>query len=118
MLSNHPPTGHQNVLLCGKTIIHSGAVLRGDLAKIKIGILQRNRAIGKYGVVKEEVVLRPTYKRHKGQLTYCTLDIGDYVYMDSGSIICASKIGSNVFIGKNVIIVTNFGSNSSLTDAS
>jgi UDP-3-O-[3-hydroxymyristoyl] glucosamine N-acyltransferase len=30
---------------------------------------------------------------------------GDYVYVDSNTVICANKIGSNVHIGKNCVIV-------------
>jgi dynactin-5 len=55
-------------------------------------------------IVREEVVLRPTYTKTKGKLKYVTLTIGDHVYIDRGSIVCAIKIGSNVHIGKNCVI--------------
>lgn len=32
------------------------------------------------------------------------MTIGDNVYVDRGSIVCALKIGSNVYIGKNCVI--------------
>ena len=87
--------GSEHIHLNGKTIIHAGAIVRGDLAIVKMGT---------YGVVKEDVVLRPTYKRSKGKLKYVPLSIGENVYIDKGSIVCASKIGSCVYIGKNCII--------------
>ena len=34
--------------------------------------------------------------------------IGDYVVIEKNSIVSAKKIGSNVYIGKNCIIVLNF----------
>ena len=60
--------------------------------------------MGKYTIIKEDVILRPTYRRYKGQLKYFTLHIGEHVFIDQNSIICASKIGNNVHIGKNCII--------------
>ena len=60
--------------------------------------------MGQYVIVREEVVIRPTYNKSKGKLKYVNLTIGDYVFIDRGSIICASKIGSNVHIGKNCVI--------------
>ena len=87
--------GSTNIMLNGKCIISPGAVIRGDLAKI---------VIGKYTVIREDVVVRPSYKRAKGQLKYISLHIGEYVYVDRGSIVCASKIGNNVHIGENCII--------------
>jgi dynactin-5 len=69
--------------------------VRGDLASVKIG---------KYTIIKEDVILRPSYRRSKGYLKYFTLHIGEHVFIDENTIICASKIGNNVYIGKNCII--------------
>lgn len=79
----------------GKAVLQSGTILRGDLATIKMG---------QYVVVREEVVLRPTYTKSKGKLKYVTLSIGDNVFIDKGSIVCAIKIGNNVHIGKNCVV--------------
>ena len=49
-------------------------------------------------------MLRPTYTKTKGKLKYVTLSIGDNVFIDRGTIVCAVKIGSNVHIGKNCVI--------------
>ena len=87
--------GTQNIHLNGKCIISPGVMIRGDLAPVKMG---------KNTIIREDVVLRPTYKRAKGHLKYITMHIGDYVYIGENSIICAAKIGNCVHIGKNCII--------------
>ena len=79
----------------GKAVLQSGTIIRGDLAVIKMG---------SYVIIREEVVLRPTYTKAKGKLKYVTLNIGDHVFIDRGTIVCAIKIGSNVHIGKNCVI--------------
>ena len=72
------------------------SILRGDLAQIKMG---------QYVILREDVVIRPTYTKTKQKgLKYVQLSIGDNVYIDKASIVCALKIGNNVHIGKNCII--------------
>ena len=87
--------GTQNIHLNGKCIISPGVIIRGDLAPVKIG---------KNTIIREDVVIRPSYKRAKGHLKYITMHIGDYVYIGENSIVCAGKIGNCVQIGKNCII--------------
>ena len=87
--------GTQNIHLSGKCIIFPGVIIRGELAPVKIG---------KNSIIREDVVLRPSYKRAKGHLKYITMHIGDYVYIGENSIICAARIGNCVYIGKNCII--------------
>lgn len=71
-------------------------MIRGDLNTINMG---------EYVIVKEDVVIRPTYMKDKTkQLKYAKQKIGSNVYIDKGSIISAAKIGSNVHIGKNCIV--------------
>jgi len=60
--------------------------------------------MGSFVIIREEVVLRPTCTKSKGKLKYVTQHLGDHVFIDRGSVICALKIGNNVHIGKNVII--------------
>ena len=48
--------GTENIIIEGKAVIQSGSILRGDLAQIKMG---------QYVIVREEVVLRPTYTKTK-----------------------------------------------------
>lgn len=89
--------GTDNILIEGKAIILPGAILRGDLAVIQTG---------EYVIIKEDVILRPTFAKGEGQkrLKYVKQKIGNCVYIDRGSIVCALRIGSNVHIGKNCII--------------
>jgi len=60
--------------------------------------------MGQFVILKENVLIRPTTKKEKGKLSYQQMDIGNNVYIDRGSVICALSIGSNVHIGKNCII--------------
>jgi len=87
--------GPQNIHLHGKTIIREGAVLRGDLATIRIG---RNC------IIHGGAVVRPGYKRYKGGFAFVPMQIGEYVVIGNNSVIEAAAIGTNVVIGNNVII--------------
>ena len=62
--------------------------------------------MGEYVIVKEDVIIRPSYGKEGGskKLKYLKLKIGSCVYIDRGSIISAGKIGNNVHIGKNCVI--------------
>ena len=60
--------------------------------------------MGQYVIIRDEVVLRPTYTKTKGKLKYVPLTFGDNVFIDKYTIVCALKIGNNVHIGKNCII--------------
>ena len=60
--------------------------------------------MGLYVILREEVILRPTYNKQRGKLKYVTMDIGEHVYIDKGSVISATSIGNNVHIGKNCIV--------------
>ena len=88
--------GSENIIIEGKAVIQSGSILRGDLAQIKMG---------SYVIIRDEVMLRPTYTKTKQKgLKYVSLTMGDHVFVDRGSIVCALKIGNNVHIGKNCVI--------------
>ena len=82
----------------GKDIIQRGVVLRGDLAPIHMG---------SYVILKENVMIRPTFQydtKKKGRKEYAQIVMGDHVFIDQGTVVCATYIGSNVHIGKNCII--------------
>jgi len=87
--------GSMNIRLAGKTIISSDSIIRGDLANV---------IIGRFSVVGEGAVIRPSYKRFKGGIAYFPLTIGDHVVIGESSVISAASIGSYVYIGKNCII--------------
>ena len=87
--------GTQNIHIHGKSTIQEGAVVRGDLANIKLA---------KYVSLAPGCVLRPAGKVAKGALAFFSLTIGDYVVIEDDCVIEASVIGSNVFIGKGSVI--------------
>ena len=84
-----------NIQIEGKTILQNGVSIRGDLGQVKIGT---------YVVLRDEVILRPTYSKAGKKLKYIEMKIGDNVYIDRNCVISAAKIGNNVHIGKNCII--------------
>ncbi|CDZ98870.1 Dynactin, subunit p25 [Phaffia rhodozyma] len=107
----HTPTlpatiqGPQNITLGGKTIIHPGVILRGDLKRQGIG----NKAsvvlaLGKYSLIGEGCVIRPPGKCYRGVFNFYPVRIGDHVHIGPGSIVEAAQIGNFVQIGKNCII--------------
>ena len=49
--------GSRNIVVDGMCIIMQGAILRGDLAKIKMG---------KYNIIRENAVIRPPIKKFRG----------------------------------------------------
>ena len=54
--------GIKHIKVSGKSIIMSGAVIRGDLAVV---------SIGRYTIIQQNAVIRPPYKRFK-QLAFFT----------------------------------------------
>merc|ERR1719195_2533207 len=62
--------GSQNISLAGKSIVKPGVILRGDLQLLRIG---------KYVLIGDSAVLRPSYKKYKGNFAFLPMTIGDYV---------------------------------------
>ncbi|XP_063703491.1 dynactin subunit 5-like [Culicoides brevitarsis] len=87
--------GSQNIVLHGKVIVQSGAIIRGDLAAVRTG---------RYCVVGKGAVVRPPFKQFSKGVAFFPLNIGDHVFIGEGSILSPASIGSFVFIGKNVVI--------------
>lgn len=46
--------GSQNIVLHGKVIVQSGAIVRGDLANVRVG---------RYCVIGKKAVVRPPFKK-------------------------------------------------------
>ena len=69
--------------------------MRGDMAPINLGT---------YVIIKENVIIRPTFNKKHGQVQYVKMDIGDNVTIEPHCVISAASIGSNVHIGKNCVI--------------
>ncbi|BGP58171.1 hypothetical protein JCM8202_000415 [Rhodotorula sphaerocarpa] len=109
--------GGGNIVLGGKSILHPGVVLRGDLRRAGAAAAASGTAggggkepgvitivMGKYCHVEENAVLRPGYKTYKGAFSYYPMKIGDLVTIGAGSVVEAAQIGTGVEIGKNCII--------------
>ncbi|CAK0844208.1 unnamed protein product [Prorocentrum cordatum] len=87
--------GSQNISLAGKSIVKPGVVLRGDLQLLRIG---------KFVIIGEGSVLRPSYKKYKGNFSFFPMTVGDHVTIGARSIISAAQIGSCVSIGEDCVI--------------
>uniref|UniRef100_T1ITU8 Dynactin subunit 5 n=1 Tax=Strigamia maritima TaxID=126957 RepID=T1ITU8_STRMM len=87
--------GSQNIVVNGKTIIHSDCIVRGDLADVKIG---------RYCVISKGTVIRPPFKELSNCGKFIPLYIDDHVFIDEDSVVNAALIGSYVHIGMNCVI--------------
>ncbi|EKX50008.1 hypothetical protein GUITHDRAFT_135684 [Guillardia theta CCMP2712] len=87
--------GAHNISLGAKTVIESDTILRGDMAKIKIG---------RHCVIKPHAVLRPSFKKSKSGSSFFPMTIGNNTSIGRGSVVEALKVGSCVDIGANCII--------------
>ncbi|XP_034098717.1 dynactin subunit 5 [Drosophila nasuta] len=87
--------GSQNIVLNGKVIVQSGAIIRGDLANVRTG---------RYCVISKNSVIRPPYKQFSKGIAFFPMHIGDHVFIGEGAVVSAAIIGSFVYIGKNAII--------------
>ncbi|KAJ1734907.1 hypothetical protein LPJ61_000838 [Coemansia biformis] len=96
-------SGSQNIVLGGKTVVHSRCTIRGDLRRAG-PTHQAAVLIGRFCSLGEASVLRPPYKTYKGVFSYYPLKIGDHVDIGENTIVEAASIGSYVKIGKNCII--------------
>ncbi|KAH7883291.1 trimeric LpxA-like protein [Phlebopus sp. FC_14] len=111
--------GPQNIILGGKTIISSGAIIRGDLRRTGPGHAVVI-SLGRYCLVGEGCVMRyvqvswtrgeshschrPPYKTYRGNFNYYPMKIGDHVHIGANTVVEAATIGNHVIIGKNCII--------------
>ncbi|GAB0092668.1 dynactin subunit 5 [Sergentomyia squamirostris] len=87
--------GSQNIVLNGKVIVQSGAIIRGDLANVRTG---------RFCIISKDAVIRPPYKQFSKGVAFFPIHIGDHVFVGEGSVVSAASIGSYVHIGKNVVI--------------
>lgn len=87
--------GSQNIILHGKVIVQTGAIIRGDLANVKTG---------RFCVISRRAVIRPPYKQFSSGLAFFPLYIGDHVFIGEAAIISAASIGSYVYVGRNAVI--------------
>ncbi|KAJ5069451.1 dynactin subunit 5 [Anaeramoeba ignava] len=87
--------GAQFINAAGSCIVKKGAILRGDLAQIKLG---------NFCIIDENVVIHPPFAKSKSGLTYYSVSFGNFVWIQENSVISAAQIGSFVSIGKNCVI--------------
>jgi len=87
--------GSQNIVLLGRTILMEGCILRGDLAAIRMG---------KYCILSEQTVIRPSYKKFSKGFTFFPIHVGDHVMIEPNCILMPAQIGSYVFIGRGSIV--------------
>jgi dynactin-5 len=87
--------GTSNIHLHGKTIIAANSVLRGDLSHIRIG---------RYCILSDGCVVRPTGKRFSRGFAFIPMQLGNYVCVGERSVVEAAQIGSHVMIGKDCVI--------------
>ncbi|KAJ2928606.1 hypothetical protein H1R20_g8463, partial [Candolleomyces eurysporus] len=101
--------GPQNIILGGKTIISSGAIIRGDLRRTGPGhavviSLGRYCLVGEGCIMSDVTDERPPYKTYRGNFNYYPMKIGDHVHIGANTVVEAATIGNHVEIGKNCII--------------
>ncbi|ELU39124.1 dynactin, subunit p25 [Rhizoctonia solani AG-1 IA] len=92
--------GPQNIILGGKTVIASGAIIRGDLRRTGTGSAVVI-SLGRYCLISEQCIMRPPYKTYRGNFNYYPMKIGDHVHIGAGTVVEAATIGNHVEIGKN-----------------
>jgi len=87
--------GSQNISLAGKSIVKPHVILRGDLQLLRIG---------KYVIIGDGSVLRPSYKKYRGNFAFFPMTVGDYVTIGARTVISAAQIGSCVDIGEDCVV--------------
>merc|ERR1711907_666991 len=87
--------GPQNIKVEGKSVLKDDAIIRADLAPVKIG---------SFCVVGERSVIRAPFKRFKGGIVIPKIQIGNHVLIEDDCVISALSIGSHVHIGKGSIV--------------
>ncbi|GLG98372.1 hypothetical protein R5R35_004820 [Gryllus longicercus] len=87
--------GSQNIVLSGKVIVQSDAIIRGDLANVRAG---------RHCIISKRAVIRPPFKKFSKGVAFFPLHMGDHVFVGENSVVNAAVVGSYVYIGKNCVI--------------
>ncbi|XP_053981717.1 dynactin subunit 5 [Hylaeus anthracinus] len=87
--------GSQNIVLHGKVIVQSDAIIRGDLANIRIG---------RYCIISKNAIIRPPFKKFSKGVAFFPLTVGDHVFVGERAVVNAAIVGSCIYIGKNAVI--------------
>ncbi|XP_076167226.1 dynactin subunit 5-like [Ptiloglossa arizonensis] len=87
--------GSQNIVLHGKVIVQSDAIIRGDLANVRTG---------RYCIISNNAIIRPPFKKFSKGVAFFPLTMGDYVFVGERAVVNAAIVGSYIYIGKNAVI--------------
>ncbi|CAM9918930.1 unnamed protein product [Chrysoparadoxa australica] len=94
--------GAANVNLKGKSIVKPGAIIRGELAAVRIG---------RYCMIAENAVIRPPYVLEpdeedggKMKVKFKPLLIGNSSCIGKNSVVEAGVMGTNVHVGDNCVL--------------
>ncbi|KAL2813920.1 trimeric LpxA-like protein [Aspergillus cavernicola] len=121
--------GTQHIILGGKSIIQSDAVLRGDLFRTTTSNPSDLKppstssttttttetpppdpkntisiSIGRYSYISRSAILHPPSRLHRGVHSYFPLKIGDHVYIGERSVIEAASVGNHVHVGTDAVV--------------
>ncbi|KAL3479186.1 trimeric LpxA-like protein [Aspergillus californicus] len=119
--------GTQHIILGGKSIIQSEAVLRGDLFRTSTSSTTDATpnpdpttnptpnpnptntntiaiSIGRYSYISRSAILHPPSRLHRGTLSYFPLKIGDHVFIGERAVVEAASVGNHVHVGQEAVI--------------
>ncbi|PWY92332.1 dynactin subunit 5 [Aspergillus heteromorphus CBS 117.55] len=121
--------GTQHIILGGKTVIQSDAVIRGDLYRSPTSTSTSTTSssststtnpsanpthpqpapsvaitIGRYSYISRQAILRPPSRLHRGVYSFYPLKIGDHVFVGERAVVEAATVGNHVHIGKEAVI--------------
>lgn len=90
--------GTQRIIIAAKSVVRENTILRGDLAEIYVG---------RYCIISNGVVMRPPGRKFAKGFAHVKQTIGDSVFIGPDTIMSASNVSNNVYIGKQCIIGEN-----------
>jgi dynactin-5 len=93
-LSGAPP-GAPGTKQGTKTIVEPDTIIRGDMAKVKVG---------KHCIIRRGAVLRPSYKKIKDDMQFLPVSLGNHTYVGERTVVEALKVGSHVYIGSDCVV--------------
>ncbi|KAJ9254874.1 hypothetical protein DTO207G8_3404 [Paecilomyces variotii] len=114
--------GTQHIILGGKTVIQSDAVIRGDLYRVapppqsssgnddSAAAPQSSSApsvaitVGRYSYISKQAILRPPSRLNRGVHSFYPLKIGDHVFVGERAVVEAASVGNHVHIGREAVV--------------
>ncbi|KAJ9234762.1 hypothetical protein DTO169E5_6475 [Paecilomyces variotii] len=114
--------GTQHIILGGKTVIQSDAVIRGDLYRVappqsssgnddSAAAPQSSSSapsvaitVGRYSYISKQAILRPPSRLNRGVHSFYPLKIGDHVFVGERAVVEAASVGNHVHIGREAVV--------------